>query len=332
MHMKETIEKLMVEGKGILAADESIGTAGKRLDSIGLKNTEDNRRRYRELFLNTDGLETYISGVILHEETLTQTVEKGILKKKTFADLLEEKGIVIGIKVDGGLAQDENSEEEFLTKGIDTLSERLKGYYELGARFAKWRAAFKISGELPTDENIKQNADLLARYAKICQEANIVPIIEPEVLMDGDHSSRVDEDVTRTVLLYVFGALVEHEVDLKNVILKANMVLSGKDSDEEIDSGIVAASTMRVFNDVLPNDLGGVVFLSGGQSADDATNNLREIVVEGKGAPWNMTFSYARALQGEAMKKWAGDDNNVEVAREVFVASAKGNCAASVGE
>ncbi|MDH5442566.1 MAG: fructose-bisphosphate aldolase class I [Candidatus Nomurabacteria bacterium] len=316
----ETIEKMMTPGKGVLAIDESNGTADKkRLAPIGVNGTPENRRRFRELFLDMDGNETFLSGVILYDETLKQSNSD----EKPFVDILADKDIVIGIKVDEGAKDSDEFPGEKITAGIDGLDERLAGYYELGARFAKWRAVITIDTDsgLPTDGAIRKNAEILARYAELCHKNNIVPMIEPEVLLQGSHKMDIAEQVTGRTLTIVFEELDRRGVDAKYVILKTSMVVPGDASGELMESEKVGATTVRMLNNSIPQNIGGVVFLSGGQTSEQATENLDAIAdeMQVQGAPWMMTFSFSRAIEMPVLEAWAGKDENVAEAQEIYV-------------
>jgi len=310
------VNKLMFRGRGILAADESNSTADKRLASIGVTGSAEMRRKYRDLFLSTPEIEHYISGVIFYEETLRQKANNG----KTFPDFLNELGIIVGIKVDAGAKDTENFPGEKITEGLNGLENRLREYYKIGARFTKWRAVIKIDEEqsLPTRGAILENAIRLAKYAKKVQEAGMVPIIEPEVLLDGIHSMNTAESVTKETLRIVFERVVEEGVDLRALILKTSMVVPGNESGEEMIPEKVAEATVRVLQETVPKEVGGVVFLSGGQTPEQARDNLNAIT-KYEPLPWEIAFSYARAIQGPPLKIWQGKEENVEKAREEFI-------------
>ncbi|MBU1613256.1 fructose-bisphosphate aldolase class I, partial [Patescibacteria group bacterium] len=323
-----SIAKLLVAPeKGILAADESTGTIGKRFAGIGVENTEENRRAYRELLLRTPEIEKYISGVIFFDETIRQSTKDDI----PFTKLLLEKGIIPGIKVDKGLKNLEGSSEEKITDGLDGLAERAKEYYALGARFAKWRAAIKIGENIPTDNCIEKNAEILARYAKICQENNLVPIVEPEVLMDGNHSIGRCFEVTKKTLATTFSALEREKVDLSGILLKPNMVIyslqGGRVAPER-----VAEMTLECFRQVVMALVPGIVFLSGGQTEAEACENLNAINLASKNEAWELSFSYGRALQNTALKTWAGNSMNTKSTQDVFLHRAKLVSAARCGK
>src|SRR5437764_6767875 len=324
--LHETAKALVAEGKGILAADESDGTIKKRFDSIGVESTEDNRRAYRELLFTTEGAEEYISGVILFDETIRQSSADGT----PFPKVLESRGIIPGIKVDKGAKPLALAEDETVTEGLDGLRERLEEYYELGARCTKWRATYSIGDGTPSEYCIWTNAHALARYAALSQEAGLVPIVEPEVLMDGDHSIERSFDVTSRVLHAVFTELRDQRVHFEGILLKPNMVLSGYECPEQASHDEVAEQTLRCFRRHVPAAVPGIVFLSGGQSDEDATANLNEINGHGP-HPWELSFSYGRALQAPTLKAWRGDPANVEPAQKAFYRRAKFNGAARSG-
>jgi fructose-bisphosphate aldolase class I len=322
--LEATARALVAEGKGILAADESDGTIKKRFDSIGVESTEENRRGYRDLLFTTEGVEEYISGVILFDETIRQSSADGT----PFPKLLESKGIIPGIKVDQGAKPLALAEGETITEGLDGLRERLVEYRELGARFAKWRATYSITDTLPSEYCMWTNAHALARYAALCQEVEIVPIVEPEVLMDGDHTIERSFHVTSRVLFAVFTELADQKVQLEGTLLKPNMVLSGYGASERAGVDDVAEETIRGFKRHVPAAVPGVVFLSGGQSDEDATAHLNAMNTLGP-HPWQLSFSYGRALQAPALKAWAGKD--VEAGQRAFYHRAKMNSAARSG-
>ncbi len=329
--LHDIARQMVVPGKGILAADESPASAGKRLAAVGMDNTPENRRAYRDLFLRTPGIGDAISGVILHDETLRQDALDGT----PFLRILADAGVLPGIKVDEGLTPFPGFPGEELTRGLDTLPERCGEYAQMGARFTKWRNVIHIDGDtLPTPELIHTNAITLARYARIVQDAGMVPMLEPEVLLTGAHSLARAEEVTRIVLSEVFYQCTRYRVDTSAVILKTSMVVPGDASGEPMDHAAVAQATLRVLRDTVPADVPGVVFLSGGQSADDACRNLDAInraANDEGGAPWPLTFSFARALQGPALEIWRGEEANVDAARETFRATLVRNAAAARG-
>ena len=323
----DTANELVAPGKGILAADESTGTIKKRLASIDVESTEENRRAYRNLLFTTPGVEDFISGVILFEETLFQKADDGT----PFPDLLAAKGIVPGIKVDKGAKPLAGFEGEKVTEGLDGLRERLAEYHAAGARFAKWRAVIDIGEHIPSDNCIDVNAHALARYAALCQEAGIVPIVEPEVLMDGAHSIERCEAVTAKVLARVFAELDAQGILLEGMLLKPNMVIAGKECPQQAGVEQVAEATLRCLKRYVPAAVPGIVFLSGGQSDEVATAHLDAMNRIG-GAPWRLSFSYGRALQAPALKAWSGKPDNVPAAQEAYFKRAKCNGAATRGE
>jgi len=325
--LHETALALVAEGKGILAADESDGTIKKRFDSIGVESTEENRRAYRELLFATEGAEDHISGVILYDETIRQTATDGA----PFPKLLESKGIIPGIKVDKGAKPLANADGETITEGLDGLRERLAEYRQLGARFAKWRATYTITDGLPSEYAIWTNAHALARYAALCEEARLVPIVEPEVLMDGTHSIERSFWVTSRVLGAVFTELFDQKVRLEATLLKPNMVLSGYEAVERASADEVAEWTLKCFRRHVPAAVPGIVFLSGGQSDEDATANLNAMNQRGP-HPWQLSFSYGRALQAPALKAWGGKPENIEAAQKAYYRRAKFNGAARHGQ
>jgi fructose-bisphosphate aldolase class I len=324
--LEETARALVAEGKGILAADESDSTIKKRFDAIGVESTEENRRAYRDLLFTTEGVEEYISGVILFDETIRQPAADGT----PFPELLARRGIIPGIKVDFGAKPLANAPGETITEGLDGLRDRLAEYRELGARFAKWRATYSIGPELPSQYAIWTNAHALARYAALCQEAGLVPIVEPEVLMDGDHTIETSYRVTSRVLTAVFTELHDQRVELEGTLLKPNMVLSGYDAPAKAGADEVAELTIRCFRRHVPAAVPGIVFLSGGQSDEDATANLNAMNARAP-HPWELSFSYGRALQAPAQKAWRGDPANAEAAQKAFYRRAKFNSAARSG-
>ncbi len=328
--LNDIARQMVAPGKGILAADESNGSAGKRLEAVGIANTPENRRAYRDLFLRTDGIERFIAGVILYDETFHQEALDGT----PFVALLQDKGILPGIKVDLGLADFNGFPGEEVTRGLDTLAERCADYAAAGARFTKWRNVIHIGDNLPTPELIHTNTITLARYARIVQDAGMVPMLEPEVLLTGTHSLARAADVTQRVLSELFYQCTRYRVDLSGIILKTSMVVPGADADETMDHATVARETLRILTETVPTEVPGVVFLSGGQSARDARMNLNAInhhATETGGAPWPLTFSFARALQGPALEIWRGDETRVSAAREEFRRVLALNSAASTG-
>jgi fructose-bisphosphate aldolase, class I len=322
----ETARALVAAGKGILAADESDGTIKKRFDSIGLESIEDHRRAYREMLFTTPGAEEYISGVILFDETIRQSASDGT----PFPELLASKGIIPGIKVDKGAKALALAEDESVTEGLDGLRGWLEEYRRLGARFAKWRATYSITDGLPSDYCIWTNAHALARYAALCQEAGIVPIVEPEVLQDGTHTIERSYHVTSRVLDAVFTELFDQRVDTFGTLLKPNMVLSGYGASKRAGPDEVADWTLKCFYKHVPAAVPGIVFLSGGQSDEDATTNLNAMNLRGP-HPWELSFSYGRALQAPALKAWDGKPENVEAGQRAYRHRARMNSAARSG-
>jgi fructose-bisphosphate aldolase, class I len=320
---------MVAPGKGLLAADESSGTIKKRFDDINVVSTEQTRRDYREmLFRSTEAMTRYISGVILYDETIWQNAADGTPLVK----LIEQSGAIPGIKVDEGTQALPNCPGELVTSGLDKLAERLKKYYEAGARFAKWRAVIDISGhKIPSMTAIHVNAHALARYAALCQAAQIVPIVEPEVLMDGDHDIERCYEVTQRVLNKTFQELRVQRVALEGMILKPNMIVSGKKSAKQASASEVAEKTIRLLKTCVPAAVPGIAFLSGGQSDQDATAHLDAMNRIG-GLPWRLTFSYGRALQAAPQKAWSGKAENVTAGQRAFIHRARMNSLASKGE
>ena len=319
---------MVQKGKGILAADESTPTCKKRFDSINVESTEENRNKYRNMLFTADGIENYISGVIVFDETLRQsTMEGGV----PFPDHLTKLGILPGIKVDKGAKQLANTGDEKITEGLDGLRDRLKEYYELGARFTKWRAVITIGENMPTPYCLSANAHALARYAALCQEQGLVPIVEPEILMDGAHSIEESYQLTTETLYNVFYELVSQGVELEGMVLKPNMVLSGYDCSEQASVEQVAEMTVDCFLNTVPAAVPGIAFLSGGQSDELATAHLNAMN-QIDNIPWNLTFSYGRALQAPALKSWSGKDENISSAQDAFMKRAKFNSLATKGE
>jgi fructose-bisphosphate aldolase, class I len=322
----DTARAIVADNKGILAADESTGTIKKRFDSIGVESTEDNRRFYRNLLFTAPGMEDFIGGVILYDETIRQSSDDGT----PFAELLASKGVVPGIKVDTGAKELALHPGETVTEGLDGLRERLAEYYELGARFAKWRAVITIGDGIPTDPCLRSNAHALARYAALCQEAGLVPIVEPEVLMDGDHTIETCDDATGRTLRALYAELFEQDVHLRGTLLKPNMVIAGKGCPTQDAPERVASMTVHNFLRHVPALVPGIVFLSGGQSEVQATENLDAI--NRVGGPWPLSYSYGRALQASALEAWGGDPANLDAAQAVFVHRARMNSVAVAGE
>jgi fructose-bisphosphate aldolase class I len=317
---------IVADNKGVLAADESTGTIKKRLDSIGVESTEETRRAYRNLLFTTPGFEEYVGGVILYDETIRQASDDGT----PFAQLLESKGVVPGIKVDTGAQDLAGHPGEKVTEGLDGLRGRFAEYHQLGARFSKWRAVITIGDGIPTDACLHVNAHALARYAALSQEAGIVPIVEPEVLMDADNTIERCHEVTSRTLDLVFAELDRQGVALEGMLLKPNMVISGKQCPEQATSEQVAAQTIDCFLRYVPAMVPGIVFLSGGQSEVEATENLNAI--NRLGGPWPLSFSYGRALQASALAAWGGEAANVDAGQAAFLHRARMNALAAAGD
>jgi fructose-bisphosphate aldolase class I len=325
-NLEDIARALVASGKGILAADESSGTIKKRFDSINVESTEENRRAYRDLLFTTEGAPDYISGVILYDETIRQSTADGT----PFPELLESQGVIPGIKVDMGAQDLANAPGEKVTEGLDGLRERLNEYRELGARFTKWRAVITIGKGIPTEYCLWTNAHALARYGALSQEAGLVPIIEPEVLMDGDHSIETAFDVTSRTLHAVFTELRDQKVWFEQMLLKPNMVMSGYDASGRAGIQEVAEQTIRCFKRHVPSAVPGIVFLSGGQTDEDATAHLNAMNAMGP-HPWELSFSYGRALQAPALKAWRGAAENVQAGQAAYLHRAKMNGLARSG-
>lgn len=324
----ETTAALLASGKGILAADESDSTAAKRLEMVHLPNTPENRRAWRETMLSADGIEEYISGVIFYDSTLRDETSDGV----PFADLLTARGIVPGIKVDLGVKDLHGFKGEVVTQGLDDLDKRFAEYYDLGARFAKWRMVVTIDEEeLPTDASLKFNAIQLARYAQLAQAAGIVPIVEPEVIYEGDHSLQKAEMVTTRTLQILFQTLMEYRVDLAGLILKSSMILAGSKNAEVSTPEQVANATLRTFHMSVPHEVAGIVFLSGGQTPKRSTDNLNAIAKMGQ-QPWPITFSFSRAIEEPMLMAWGGKPENAEKAQEALLENCKQNSWAAQGK
>lgn len=316
--MQDVVDKLLAPAKGLLAADESTGTITKRFAAIGLTSTPELNKKYREMFFSTPGIENYLSGVILFDESVKQGLHK----------VLSKKGIIPGIKVDGGLTPFNDTEEK-ITKGLEGLDGRLKEYFGMGLKFTKWRAAISISDIFPTDIFLEENLSRMAEFAKVSQENGFVPIVEPEILLDGNHTTTRCEEIETKVLKFLFEKLKTYGVDLTKMILKTSMVLPGSGSGVKAAPLEVAQATLRTLRNSVPADVPGVVFLSGGQTPDEATGNLNEIAKLAKeevtkpNYPWQLSFSFARALQEEAMKVWSGNDEKIAEAQKVFLSRAE---------
>lgn len=323
--LRDTARAMVLPAKGILAADESFGNINKKFEKLGIEVTENNRRAYREMLFTAPEIGKYISGVILFDETIRQHASDG----RTLVKVLEDNGVMAGIKVDEGVEKIGDTVET-VTKGLEGLKARLPEYVALGARFAKWRGVITIGEGIPTDGAIRENAKQLASYALMCQEVGIVPIVEPEVLMDWSNTIEVCAEVTERTLVAVFEELNTAGVAIDGMILKPNMIVPGKESGMKATPEEVAKATTELFKKILPNDLQGVVFLSGGQDEVEATANLNAMNKLGN-FPWKLSFSYGRALQASALKLWAGKSENVVSAQEVFIKRAEMNSLATLG-
>ena len=319
--------KMVADSKGILAIDESHGTCKKRFDALNINVTEENRRSYRDMLISANSLSDYISGAILFDETIRQKTSDG----STFPDYLNKVGIIPGIKVDAGAKPFSCHPGEKITEGLDGLTERMKEYSALGAKFAKWRAVISIGESMPSNACMLANSHALARYASICQEINIVPIVEPEVLMDGSHNIKQCFEVTNTMQSILFEALDKLDVNFSGVILKPNMVTPGTNSVEKSNPEEIAELTVKCLGNNVPKEVPGIAFLSGGQSDEDASNNLSNINRINDN-PWKVTFSYGRALQLEAMKKWKGNNKNIVEAQKIISKRAHMNSLAASGK
>ncbi|HZF18471.1 MAG TPA: class I fructose-bisphosphate aldolase [Burkholderiales bacterium] len=326
--LSKTAAAMVAKGKGLLAADESSGTCEKRFKSVGVESHEANRRAYRDLLFTTKNIEEFVSGVILFDETLRQSTVSG---NEPFPEYLVRKGIIPGIKVDKGIHDLALAPGEKVSEGLDGLRGRLEEYFKLGARFAKWRAVITIGKGIPSHACLYANAHALARYSALCQEASIVPIVEPEVLLDGDHTIEHCYDATEATLTALFAALRAYNVSLEHTVLKASMVVSGKDCHKQAGVDRVAEDTVRCLRRTVPAALPGVVFLSGGQSDEAATAHLNEMA-RMPGLPWPLTFSYSRALQNAALKTWCGAPGNVAAAQRAFHHRARMNSLAAQGK
>lgn len=325
--LEETARRLVREGFGILAADESNASCQKRFDAVGVECTEETRRKYRQILLTAPGVENSLSGVILFDETFWQSTDDGT----AFREALQTKGILPGIKVDLGLVDLPGFPNEKVTQGLDTLPERIAKYAENGARFAKWRSVITIGDGIPTDECIGANTYVLSRYARICQDAGIVPMVEPEVLFDGTHSIEKCEEVVSHVYDILFQTMRAFRVHMPGAILKTSMVLPGKDSGTPINADDVAERTVRALHEHVPHDLGGVVFLSGGQTSKDAYINLNRIKQKGP-HPWGVTFSYSRALQDSVLKSWAKTPSDITTITTLYAEQLRFATEASKGQ
>ena len=320
-------QAMVADGKGLLAADESTGTIGKRFDTINVVSSADTRRDYRELLFKANDIEKFISGVILYDETIRQSASDGT----SLVDLMLNKNIIPGIKVDTGAKPLAGSQNETVTEGLDGLAARVEEYVGLGAQFAKWRAVIKIGEDMPSGYAIHTNAHALARYAKICQEGGLVPIVEPEVLMDGVHDVEVCQHVTEETLNAVFGEIYAQGVELEAMILKPNMIIPGSDCVDTIDTLAIADRTVATLKRCVPAAVPGIMFLSGGQSEADATLNLNTMNAQNSNLPWKLSYSYGRALQASALKAWKGVKDNVVSAQKALTLRAKLNSEACKG-
>ena len=325
--LKKIALKIIARGKGILAADESTATMTKRLQSVKVESTSENRLLFRETLFSSSGIKNYVGGVILYDETIKQSTSSG----KKIPELISSSGAVPGIKVDTGAKTLANSPEEKITEGLDGLRERLKEYYKLGAKFTKWRGVYSISKEHPSKLSIQSNAHALARYSALVQECHMVPIVEPEVLMDGEHSAKKCYEKTSEVIKKCFEELILHKVDLKGIILKPNMILAGNKCKDKISNEEVAKLTLKCLKDSVPSEVPGIAFLSGGQSEIEATENLN-LINKYNDTSFIMSFSYGRALQQSALKFWSQDTKNIEGTQKVFNHRAKMNTLAAQGK
>ena len=325
--LKTIVQQMMQDGKGILAADESDSTAGKRLAMVGLPNQPGNRQDFREILLTAPDIENYLSGAILYDSTIRENSDAGV----PFVDILTARGIVPGIKVDTGTVSLQNFPGEVVTEGLDGLADRFAEYYKLGARFAKWRAVITIDESIPTDEALEINAIMLARYAALAQEAGIVPMVEPEVIFSGSHSIARAEEVTMRTLQILFKTLQRYRVDLEALVLKSSMVLAGDAHSQQSSPEEVAAATLRTFHLSVPRNVGGIVFLSGGQSPKRATENLNAIAKMGK-QPWPISFSYSRAIEEPVLAAWQGKPENIAEAQKALLYRVKLNSLAQQGK
>lgn len=330
-HLYSIAATLLTTGKGILAADQSASTMNKQLAEIGAPEDAETRRKYRQLLFTAPDLEQYVTGVILYDATIRNQADDGT----SFADLLIGKGIIPIIKVDGSTTEHHGFEGEVVTQGLDGLNERLAEYHSMGARAAKWRAVFTIGPEYPTEQNILMDCIALARYAQLCHENGIVPIVEPEVIFKGNHDITRAEEVTTQVLVKLFDILTWYRVDLKAVILKSSFVLAGSDAEHQSSPEEVAEATIRTFENSVPSEIPGIVFLSGGQTPERATANLNAVVQVEKSRgnlPWQLAFSFSRGLEQHAQQAWQGKEENVVAAQAALIDRLRLNCAADAGE
>ncbi|CAD5211345.1 unnamed protein product [Bursaphelenchus xylophilus] len=326
--LKKIAAQILTPGKGILAADESTGSIGKRLASINLENTEENRRKYRQLLFTTPNLNKNISGVILYEETFHQKADNG----ERFVDILKKNGIVPGIKLDLGIVPIAGTVGEGVTQGLDNLQKRAEEFKKGGAEFAKWRNVIHIGKNVPSHVALQENASVLARYASICQQAGLVPIVEPEVLCDGEHDLARCQKVTEITLAYQYKALADHHIFLEGTLLKPNMVTPGQGHANKATAEEIGFATVTALRRGVPSAVPGIVFLSGGQSEIEATKNLNAINSVNLLKPWTLTFSYGRALQASVLKAWEGKDENIEAAQKVLLHRAQANGEAQLGK
>jgi len=328
--LRNTAKAMVAPNQGILAMDESNRTCNKRFQKVGIDTTEEKRRQYRQLLLSTPKLGDYISGAILYDETIRQKTDDG----KPFTDVMKEQGVIIGIKVDTGAKDLAGHPGEKVTEGLDGLRDRIAEYYQMGARFAKWRAVITIGDGIPTPACLEANAHALARYAALCQEGGLVPIVEPEVLIDGDHTIDRCHEVTNQTLHTVFNQLYAQDIDFDKMVLKPSMVIAGKQCPQQSSPQEVAERTIQCLRDNVPASVPGIAFLSGGQTVEQAAEHLNLMNSDPliSQCPWRITFSYARAIQGPGMEHWAGDANNVKKAQELVQHRAQCNSAASMGK
>lgn len=327
MNIQKITKQLLAGPKGILAADESTPNMNKRLAKVGVEGTEETRRKFREILITTKGVEEFLSGIILFDETIRQSDSNG----KKLTDILNEKGIAIGIKVDEGTVPMNDSPEEVTTKGLDGLAERLEEYKAMGAVFTKWRSVIRIGQNMPSQACLEANSEGLAQYASIVQKAGLVPILEPEVLLEGSHTLEQAEQVTTETLKTVFAACKKHKVDLTGLLLKSSMVLPGSTSGQDAAPEEVAQATINCFRNSVPPEVPGIVFLSGGQTPEKATENLAAMAELGQ-QPWDITFSYSRALEEPVLEAWHGDEGDIEPAQEIFYNICKSNSEARMGQ
>ncbi len=331
--LQKTANELVKKGKGILAADQSQKSVGKMFDKVGVDNTDENRRAYRELLFTTPDVEKFISGIIMNEESVYQKDFHGVV----FTEVLRSKGIIPGVKLDQGTEPALNSQDEYVTKGLDVLKKKAEEYIGIGAKFAKWRAVFKVDSDkgYPSDDVIQENAKRLAEYALICQEVGIVPIVEPEVLMNGTHDLKTAERVTYKVLKVVFSHLSAHSVYFAGMLLKPNWIHSGYEANEKASDEDVAKATLTVLKEVVPSEVPGIVFLSGGDTPEASTSHLdlmNEMKEKLEGMPWQLSFSYGRALQDPVFKVWQGKSENWETSQKAFYERARLNSLATTGD